>query len=134
MTLAGGMFEPDSSFRDLDVDNLLVMVDDALGSVVLRGRAMLEIGRRAEGHPDLQEMLFTWMHSDELAENRWIGPVTLAWIAACCLGYSLKGECERVRLAQSLRAWPKRERELLLGWARKEDWFEGIDELGVDLR
>ncbi|GAA1562227.1 hypothetical protein GCM10009827_099660 [Dactylosporangium maewongense] len=102
------------------------MIGNGSASAVLRGRASLEVGRRAEGQPELQERLFGWVGDADLAASRWFGSVTLAWIAACCLGYSVKDQRGRARLAESLRAWPDSERRLLLGWAKGTRWFDGV--------
>ncbi|MEV0897183.1 hypothetical protein [Actinoplanes sp. NPDC049802] len=120
------MFDEDPEFRGVRVDELILKVGDGSRSVIQRGRALLEIGRRADGRPDLQERLFGWLGDDSLRAKRWVGPVTLAWIAACGLGHSLKGQEDRERLSEMLRAWPDADRDLLLKWAEGEGWFDGI--------
>ncbi|WP_130509637.1 hypothetical protein [Krasilnikovia cinnamomea] len=107
------------------MNDLIATVEDESESVVSRGRAILEVGRRADGSRELQDRLFGWMDSDRFAAKRWFGSVTLAWVAACGLGYSLQG-FERVHLAEALSTWPAEEREILLAWARHEDWFDGV--------
>jgi hypothetical protein len=44
-----GLFDPDPQFRDLDTTELLAMVARPGQSVLRRGRAMMELGRRATG-------------------------------------------------------------------------------------
>jgi hypothetical protein len=126
MTAMGRMFDPDPDYTGCGEGELLSSAVDPAGSVVSRGRAILEVGRRAVDKPDLQELLFAWMSSSELASKRWFGLVTLAWISACCLGHSVRDENRRQRLAVALNAWPEHERETLLNWAKAEDWFDGI--------
>ena len=119
----GGMFDRDSDHAGRAEDELLSSAVDPSKSVTSRGQAILEVGRRAV---DLRELLFGWMSSPELASKRWIGPITLAWISACCLGFSSRDENGRRRLAVALGAWPARERGTLLTWAKAENWFDGI--------
>lgn len=117
------MFDEDPEFRDLSEGELILMAEDGLQSVVLRGRALLEIGRRADGQPELRERLFEWIGDEGLSAKNWVGPVTLAWIVACCLGHSANDVNERVRLVEMLCAWPDSERSSLLSWAKQESWF-----------
>lgn len=127
MAGSGSLFDEDPKFRDMSADDLIRMIDDGSQSVILRGRALLEIGRRAGERPDLRERLFDWTGDAALAAKRWAGPVTLAWIAACGLGHAVGDPSGRARLAGTLHTWPDAERESLLSWARHENWFYGID-------
>jgi hypothetical protein len=42
-----GLFDPDLEFRELGTDELVAMMPRPGGSVLLRGRALMELGRRA---------------------------------------------------------------------------------------
>ena len=48
-----GLLDPDLEFRGLDTGDLLAIVPRDGESVLLRGRALLELGRRASSNPAL---------------------------------------------------------------------------------
>ena len=126
MRQSAGMFDRDPPLEGLPVGRLIQDVTNPAKSVPLRGRAILEVGRRAENEPALQSQLAEWITSHDFRHRRWVGTITLAWVAACSLAYSLRRSESSSLLAGALSQWPSDERALLLKWARNEDWFVGI--------
>jgi hypothetical protein len=72
--LAGGLnleestivMESDPEYSGLPIDELKARAGDVRGSVVSRGRAILEVGRRSADDADLGAILVTWAKADDV--------------------------------------------------------------------
>lgn len=120
------MFEPDDQFTPEATERLRVIAVDRGASVVDRGRAIIELGRRAAKEPDLATDLLDWAEDPDFHRSRWVGQVTLAWIAALAVGYSQSDPRMRDRLREALDRWETSERELLVSWASREVWLQDM--------
>jgi hypothetical protein len=118
-----GMFEPDREYSARPTAELEGAAATPTVSVVTRARSILELGRRAVTHRELTEDLLSWASDPAFHRVRWVGAVTLAWIAAAAVGYSAADQHTRERLWQALDGWQPDEREDLLSWASHEPWF-----------
>ncbi|MGW0434070.1 hypothetical protein ACWDV4_16215 [Micromonospora sp. NPDC003197] len=123
------MFERDSEFAAKATEDLQKLASDPNGSVVLRGRAILEVGRRAVENPGLADDLLEWAANPSFQRSRWVGAATLAWMAAAAVGYSQRDPAIRQRLREVLTNWDKHEVRTLLAWASREPWFADMDDL-----
>ncbi|GEM_PF-5148305 len=117
------MFEPDGEFATRARSELVDIAQDRARSVVVRGRSILEVGRRAHGDPELANALLKWLGEAEFQRLRWVGAATLAWIAAAAFGYSQHDPTMRERLQVALSLWDPEELGIMLAWASGEDWF-----------
>lgn len=120
------MFEPDEQFTLKTTGQLRAIAIDEAASVVDRGRAIIELGRRAAKEPELAADLLEWADTPNFQGSRWVGQVTLAWIAALAVGYSQSDSQTRGRLRETLNRWESSERELLLSWASRETWLQDM--------
>lgn len=119
-------FDGDADFEHEKTHDLVTWVEDGERSVVVRGRSMLELGRRAGQDRQIRPKLVEWARSANYMDRRWYGRISLAWVAASCLGYSSQDPADRLELISILDSWLPVEKEDLLFWARRELWFDGV--------
>ena len=104
-----GLFAPDLELRELDTSELLVMVPSARVSVLRRGRALLELGRRASDDTALLRDVAVMIR--DLGNRRLItvGAVSVSQLGTA--GLLVGGGGPAVALARELAAeWPAGER------------------------
>jgi hypothetical protein len=100
-----GLLAPDPAFQELDTADLLAMVHRAAGSVLRRGRAVMELGRRASDDPALLTEVAALIRDPVNRRLITIGPVTVSQLGTA--GLVAAGRGPATALARELAAeWP----------------------------
>ena len=99
------LLDPDLEFQALDIDELRVMATRNGGSVLRRGRAMMELGRRASGDAALLLEVAGLVRAPENMRLLTVGTASVSQLGAAGL---VAGRSER---ALALAAeWPQDDR------------------------
>ena len=123
--MMGNLLDPDLEFQDLDVDELRVMVSRSGESVLRRGRAMMELGRRASRDAALLQEVAQMIRAPENRQLMTVGSTSISQLGtaglvadgsetAVALAAELVGEWQRDE--QSDFAWMMR--SCGITWAR----------------
>jgi hypothetical protein len=100
-----GLLAPDPAFQELGTAELLAMVPCPAESVLRRGRAAMELGRRAAGDPALQTEVAALIRDPANRCLITIGPVSVSQLGAA--GPVAAGSEPTTALAPELAAgWP----------------------------
>ena len=100
-----GLLTPDPAFQKLDTAELLAMVPRATESVLRRGRAAMELGRRAANDPALLTEVAALIRDPANRRLMTIGPVSVAQPGTA--GLVAAGSEPASALARGLAAeWP----------------------------
>jgi hypothetical protein len=100
-----GLLAPDPAFQKVDTPALLAMVRCAAESVLRRGRAAMELGRRAADNPSLQAEVAALIRDPANRRLITIGPVTVSQLGTA--GLVAAGGEASMSLARELAAeWP----------------------------
>src|ERR1700744_2506897 len=81
----GNLLDPDLEFRDLDIDELRVIVSRSGESVLCRGRAMMELGRRASRDPALLEEVAVMIRAPENRRLMAVGSTSISQLGTAGL-------------------------------------------------
>jgi hypothetical protein len=101
----GGILAPDPAFQELDTAGLLAMVPRAAESVLRRGRAAMELGRRAADDPALLTEVAALIRDPANRHLITIGPVSVSQLGTA--GLVAAGREPTTALARELAAeWP----------------------------
>jgi hypothetical protein len=104
-----GLFGPDMEFRDLGTDELVAMVSRASESVLRRGRALMELGRRASSDTAVLHQVADLIRDPENRRLMAVGTVSVSQLGTA--GLVAGGGEPAVVLAQELAAeWAAGER------------------------
>jgi len=79
------LLDPDLGFRDLNVDELRVVASRNSESVLRRGRAMMELGRRASGDAALLQEIADLIRAPENRQLITIGTTSISQLGAAGL-------------------------------------------------
>lgn len=79
------LLDPDLEFRDLSTNELRVMVPRDSESVLRRGRAMMELGRRASSDPALLQEVADMIRTSENRRLMTIGTTSISQLGAAGL-------------------------------------------------
>ena len=120
------MFDEDAYFGSKSTKELIENAENVNVSVIVRGRSIVQIGMRAHDDERLSQKLAEWAVNPEFQHTEWVGTVSIAWVSACALAYSDPTEEGRRKVRSILGQWDSGEREMLLNWAKRESWFNGI--------
>jgi hypothetical protein len=85
MGTMGDLLDPDLEFRDLDIDELRVMVSRDGESVLRRGRAMMELGRRASRNAALLQGVAEMIRAPENRRLITVGTTSISQLGAAGL-------------------------------------------------
>jgi hypothetical protein len=100
-----GLLAPDRAFQELDTAELLAMVACAAESVLRRGRAVMELGRRAADDPALLTEVAALIRDPANRRLITIGPVSVSQLGTA--GLVAAGGDPTTTLARELAAeWP----------------------------
>lgn len=104
-----GLFDPDLEFRELGTDELVAMVARRSESVLRRGRALMELGRRASSDTALRHQVADMIRDPENGRLIAVGTVSVPQMGTAGL---IAGDGEpAAALAQELAAeWAADER------------------------
>jgi hypothetical protein len=80
-----GLLAPDQAFQELDTAELLAMVPSAAESVLRRGRALMELGRRAADNPALLTEVAALIRDPANRRLITIGPVSVSQVGTAGL-------------------------------------------------
>jgi hypothetical protein len=103
------LLDPDLEFRALEIDELRVMATRNGGSVLRRGRALMELGRRASGDPALLGEVAGLVRAPENSRLLTVGSVSVSQLGVA--GLVAGGSDGAFALATELAGeWPRDER------------------------
>jgi hypothetical protein len=125
--MMGNLLDPDLEFQDLDIDELRVMASRDNESVLRRGRALMELGRRASSDPALLLEVADMIRAPENRRLITVGTTSISQLGTAGL---VAGGGERaLTLARELAAeWQASERSDF-GWLMRSSgvtWPKGI--------
>jgi hypothetical protein len=83
--MMGNLLDPDLEFRDLTVNQLRMIVSRGSESVLRRGRAMMELGRRASGDTALLEEVAEMIRAPEYRRLITVGTASISQLGAAGL-------------------------------------------------
>jgi len=83
--MMGNLLDPDLEFQDLDNDELRVIVSHSSESVLRRGRAMMELGRRASTDTALLQEVADMVRAPENKRLITIGTASISQLGAAGL-------------------------------------------------
>jgi hypothetical protein len=102
------LVDPDPEFRDLDVDDLRVMVSRDGESVLRRGRAMMELARRATRDAALLQQVAEMIRAPENRRLMTVGNTSISQLGAAELAAD-GGEAAVALAAELVGEWQRDE-------------------------
>ena len=122
----GNLLDPDLEFQDLNIDELRVTASHNNESVLRRGRALMELGRRASSDPALLQEVADMIRAPENRQLITVGTTSISQLGTAGL---VAGGGERaLALARELAAeWQASERSDF-GWLMRSSgvtWPKG---------
>jgi hypothetical protein len=112
--MMGNLLDPDLEFRDLDVDELRVMVSRSGESVLRRGRAMMELGRRASRDAVLLQEVAEMIRAPENRQLMTVGSTSISLLGTA--GLVADGSETAVALAAELVGEWQRDEQSDFAW------------------
>jgi hypothetical protein len=112
--MMGNLLDPDLEFRDLDVDELRVMVSRSGESVLRRGRAMMELGRRASRDAVLLQEVAEMIRAPENRRLMTVGTTSISQLGTA--GLVADGSETAVALAAELVGEWQRDEQSDFAW------------------
>jgi hypothetical protein len=85
MRLMSNLLDPDLEFQDLDVDELRVIAARNSVSVLRRGRAMMELGRRASSDTALLQVVSDMIRAPENTQLMTVGTTSVSQLGVAGL-------------------------------------------------
>jgi hypothetical protein len=98
--MMSNLLDPDMEFRDLDLDELRVIAARSGESVLRRGRAVMELGRRASRDAVLLEEVAEMIRAPENRRLMTVGSTSISQLGAA--GLVADGSATAVALAAEL--------------------------------
>jgi hypothetical protein len=112
--MMGNLLDPDLEFQDLSIDELRVMVSRDGESVLRRGRALMELGRRASSDTALLQEVADLIRAPENRRLMTVGTTSISQLGTA--GLVAGGGESALALARELAAeWQTDERSDF-GW------------------
>ena len=108
------LLDPDLEFRDLDIDELRVMVSRSGESVLRRGRAMMELGRRASRDAVLLQEVAEMIRAPENRRLMTVGTTSISQLGTA--GLVADGSETAVALAAELVGEWQRDEQSDFAW------------------
>lgn len=105
----GNLLDPDLLFRDLNIDELRAMVSRDSESVLRRGRAMMELGRRASNDAALLQEVADMIRAPENRRLITVGATSVSQLGTAGL-VAGGGDVARALARQLVEEWPTDER------------------------
>jgi hypothetical protein len=112
--MMGNLLDPDLEFRDLDIDELRVMVSRSGESVLRRGRAMMELGRRASRDAVLLQEVAEMIRAPENRRLMTVGTTSISQLGTA--GLVADGSETAVALAAELVGEWQRDEQSDFAW------------------
>ena len=79
------LLDPDLEFRELNIDELRVIADSNSGSVLRRGRAVMELGRRASDDAALLQEVADMIRAPENTQLMTVGTTSVSQLGVAGL-------------------------------------------------
>src|ERR1700733_10154420 len=108
------LLDPDLEFRDLDIDELRVMASRSGESVLRRGRAMMELGRRASRDAVLLQEVAGMIRAPENGRLMTVGTTSISQLGTA--GLVADGSETGVALAAELVGEWQRDEQSDFAW------------------
>lgn len=105
----GNLLDPDLVFRDLNIDELRAMVSRDSESVLRRGRAMMELGRRASNDTVLLQEVADMIRAPENRRLITVGATSVSQLGTAGL-VAGGGDVALALARQLVEEWPTDER------------------------
>jgi hypothetical protein len=112
--MMGNLLDPDLEFRDLDIDELRVMVSRSGESVLRRGRAMMELGRRASRDAVLLQEVAEMIRAPENRRLMTVGTTSISQLGTA--GLVADGSETAIALAAELVGEWQRDEQSDFAW------------------
>jgi hypothetical protein len=112
--MMSNLLDPDLEFRDLDTDELRVMVSRSGESVLRRGRAMMELGRRASRDAVLLQEVAELIRAPENRRLMTVGTTSISQLGTA--GLVADGSETAVALAAELVGEWQRDEQSDFAW------------------
>ena len=112
--MMGNLLDPDLEFRDLDIDELRVMVSRSGESVLRRGRAVMELGRRASGDAVLLQEVAEMIRAPENRRLMTVGTTSISQLGTA--GLVADGSETAIALAAELVGEWQRDEQSDFAW------------------
>ena len=108
------LLDPDLEFQDLDIDELRVIVARSGESVLRRGRAMMELGRRASRDAVLLQEVAEMIRAPENRRLMTVGTTSISQLGTA--GFVADGSETAVALAAGLVGEWQRDEQSDFAW------------------
>jgi hypothetical protein len=83
--MMNNLLDPDPEFQELNISELRSMVSRNVESVLRRGRAMMELGRRASSDPALLQEVSSMIRAQENRQLMTVGTTSVSQLGAAGL-------------------------------------------------
>ena len=115
--MMSNLLDPDPEFRNLELSELRAMMSRSGESVLRRGRALMELGRRASSDPPLLQEVSGMIRSPENRQLITVGTTSVSQLGTA--GLIAGGSEEAIDLAAELvREW-RRDEQSDFAWLMK---------------
>jgi hypothetical protein len=112
--MMGNLLDPDLEFGDLNIDELRIIVSRSSESVLRRGRAMMELGRRASGDAVLLQEVAEMIRAPENRRLMTVGTTSISQLGTA--GLVADGSETAVALAAELVGEWQRDEQSDFAW------------------
>lgn len=113
------LLDPDPEFRDLNINELRAMLSRGNESVLRRGRAMMELGRRVSGDPELIQEVTGLIRAPENRRLITVGTTSVSQLGV--VGLVAGGDENAIGLAADLvQEWSNDEQSDFAWLMRRE--------------
>ena len=115
--MMNNLLDPDPEFQELDVSELRSIMSRINGSVLRRGRAMMELGRRASSDPALLQEVSGMIRARENRQLMTVGTTSVSQLGTA--GLIAGGSKKAVDLAAELVQEWHRDEQSDFAWLMK---------------
>ena len=115
--MMNNLLDPDSEFQELDISELRSIMSRNNESVLRRGRAMMELGRRASGDPALLQEVSGMIRARENRQLMTVGTTSVSQLGTA--GLIAGGSKQAIDLAAELVQEWHRDEQSDFAWLMK---------------
>jgi hypothetical protein len=115
--MMNNLLDPDPEFQELNISELRSIMSRNNGSVLRRGRAMMELGRRASGDPALLQEVSGMIRARENRQLMTVGTTSVSQLGAA--GLIAGGSKKAIDLAAELVQEWHRDEQSDFAWLMK---------------
>jgi hypothetical protein len=115
--MMNNLLDPDPEFQELNISELRSMMSRNVESVLRRGRAMMELGRRASSDPSLLQEVSGMIRAQENRQLMTVGTTSVSQLGAA--GLIAGGSKKAIDLAAELVQEWHRDEQSDFAWLMK---------------